>query len=81
MYSLGLGSAKVQNDAPPSSAEPGAEVAAWGLQTQVFEMTWAPTPLMWWLGPLAGAVIVGALGVWSCRRVVSVPPIVLLREV
>ena len=62
-------------------ASVGAEVAAWGLQTQVFEMTWAPTPLMWWLGPLAGAVIVGALGVWSCRRVVSVPPIVLLREV
>jgi putative ABC transport system permease protein len=62
-------------------ASAGAEVAAWGLQTQVFEMTWAPTPLMWWLGPLAGAVIVGALGVWSCRRVVSVPPIVLLREV
>jgi len=47
----------------------------------VFEMTWAPTPLMWCLGPLAGAVIVGALGVWSCRRVVRVPPIVLLREV
>lgn len=62
-------------------ASVGAEVAAWGLQTQVFEMTWAPTPLMWCLGPLAGAVIVGALGVWSCRRVVRVPPIVLLREV
>ena len=55
-------------------ASVGAEVAAWGLQTQVFEMTWAPTPLMWWLGPLAGAVIVGPwasgpVAAWSvCPR-------------
>jgi putative ABC transport system permease protein len=47
----------------------------------VFDMTWAPTVTMWWLGPTVGAVIVGALGVWSCRRVVRVPPIQLLREV
>ena len=62
-------------------ASVGAEVAAWGLQTRVFDMTWAPTMTMWWLGPTVGAVIVGALGVWSCRRVVRVPPIQLLREV
>ncbi|MDG2460352.1 MAG: FtsX-like permease family protein [Luminiphilus sp.] len=62
-------------------ASVGAEVAAWALQTQVFEMSWTPTPVMWWLGPVAGAMIVGALGVWSSRRVVSVPPVVLLREV
>jgi putative ABC transport system permease protein len=62
-------------------ASVGAEVAAWGLQTQVFEMSWTPTPLMWALGPTLGAVIVGALGVWSCRRVVNVPPVVILREV
>lgn len=59
----------------------GAEVAAWGLQTQVFSMSWAPTPIMWVLGPLLGALIVGGLGVWSCRRVVNVPPVVILREV
>ena len=62
-------------------ASVGAEVAAWSLQTRVFDMTWAPTVTMWWLGPTVGAVIVGALGVWSCRRVVRVPPIQLLREV
>lgn len=62
-------------------ASVGAEVAAWGLQTRVFDMNWAPTVTMWWLGPTVGAVIVGALGVWSCRRVVRVPPIQLLREV
>jgi putative ABC transport system permease protein len=59
----------------------GAEVAAWGLQTQVFSMSWTPTPLMWALGPVLGALIVGGLGVWSCRRVVNVPPVVILREV
>ena len=59
----------------------GAEVAAWGLQTQVFSMSWTPTPVMWALGPALGALIVGGLGVWSCRRVVNVPPVVILREV
>ena len=34
-------------------ASVGAEVAAWGLQTQVFEMSWTPTPLMWVLDPLS----------------------------
>ena len=62
-------------------ASVGAEVAAWGLQTRVFDMNWVPTVTMWWLGPVLGAVIVGALGVWSCRRVVRVPPVQLLREV
>ena len=59
----------------------GAEAAAWGLQTAVFDMTWTPTVLMWWLGPLLGALTVGTLGVWSCRRVVNTPPVILLREV
>ena len=62
-------------------ARVGAGVAAGGLQTRVLDMNWAPTVTMWWLGPTVGAVIVGALGVWSCRRVVRVPPIQLLREV
>ncbi|MEK9654729.1 MAG: FtsX-like permease family protein [Halieaceae bacterium] len=59
----------------------GAEAATYALQTQVFEMQWAPTPVMWWLGPIIGAVIVGCLGVWSCRHVVRTPPVVLLREI
>ena len=62
-------------------ATAGAEVAAWALQRQVFDMNWAPTFTLWWLGPLLGAVFVATLGLWSCRRVVSTPPVVLLREV
>jgi len=62
-------------------ASAGAEVAAWALQTRVFEMDWAPNPLMWWLGPMLGAIVIGSLGVWACRHVVSTPPAVLLRDV
>ena len=64
-----------------SLAAAGTEVAAWALQTRVFEMSWAPTPALWWIGPSTGALIVGTLGVWSCRRVVRTPPVTLLREV
>ena len=62
-------------------AAAGTEVAAWALQTQVFDMTWSPTIALWWVGPVTGALIVGALGVWSCRRVVNTTPVALLREV
>ena len=66
-----------------SPARSPVSVRRWrpGVADQVFEMSWTPTPLMWVLGPTLGAVIVGALGVWSCRRVVNVPPVVILREV
>lgn len=59
----------------------GAEAATYALQTRVFDMVWTPTPLMWWLGPVIGAAVIGCLGVWSCRHVVRTPPVVLLREV
>ena len=62
-------------------AAAGTEVAAWALQTRVFDMIWTPTPALWWIGPVTGALIVGTLGVWSCRRVVNTPPVSLLREV
>ena len=64
-----------------SLAAAGTEVAAWALQTRVFEMSWTPTLALWWIGPITGALIVGTLGVWSCRRVVRTPPVTLLREV
>jgi len=32
------------------------------------------------LGPLAGAVLAALLGVFTCRRVVDTPPVVVLRE-
>ena len=32
------------------------------------------------LGLVTGAAVIGLLGVWSCRRVVSAPPVAVLRE-
>ena len=58
----------------------GAEVAAWGLQTQVLDLRYMPTVWVWPVGILLGIVLIAALGLWSCRHVVSTPPVVVLRE-
>jgi len=57
-----------------------AELSVFILQTTVMEMDYTPTPWIWPLGIVAGTVIIGALGVFSCRRVVSAPPVEVLRE-
>jgi putative ABC transport system permease protein len=57
-----------------------AEMSVYILQTWVMEMQYAPSPWVWLPGLLGGAVLVGGLGVFSCRRVVSSPPVALLRE-
>ena len=57
-----------------------AEFSVYILQTWVMDMFYRPSPWVWPLGLLAGGVLVGALGVFSCRRVVSSPPVTLLRE-
>jgi len=58
----------------------GAEVAAWGLQTQVLDLRYVPTVWVWPVGVLIGVVMIASLGMWSCRHVVSTPPVVVLRE-
>ncbi|MEK9928527.1 MAG: hypothetical protein VW524_09935, partial [Halieaceae bacterium] len=58
----------------------GAEVAAWGLQTQVLDLRYVPTVWVWPVGVLSGVVMIASLGLWSCRHVVSTPPVVVLRE-
>jgi len=57
-----------------------AEFSVFVLQEYVMEMQYAPSPWIWPLGPLAGMVLIGALGVFSCRSVVSSSPVTLLRE-
>jgi hypothetical protein len=32
------------------------------------------------VGVLSGVVMIASLGLWSCRHVVSTPPVVVLRE-
>ena len=58
----------------------GAEAAAWGLQTQALDLAYEPTIWLWPLGVMAWVVIIGSVGVFSCRRAVNVPPLVVLRE-
>lgn len=58
----------------------GAEALLLGLQVKVFNMPMAAHYELWFAGPLLGALLVGALGVWSCRKVIITPPAVVLRE-
>jgi putative ABC transport system permease protein len=44
------------------------------------DMQYAPSPWLWPLGILSSMVLISALGVFSCRRVVSHPPVTVLRE-
>lgn len=57
-----------------------AEMSVFILQEWVMDMQYAPTPWVWVLGVIAAVVLVAGLGVYSCRRVVSSPPVALLRE-
>jgi putative ABC transport system permease protein len=59
----------------------GAEALLIGLQWKVFEGHISPHYLLWFAGPILGALFIGSLGVLSCRRVISVPPSIVLREV
>jgi putative ABC transport system permease protein len=57
-----------------------AEASVFMLQEWVMDMRYSPSPWVWPLGIGAGIVLIGGLGVFSCRRVVSSPPVALLRE-
>jgi putative ABC transport system permease protein len=57
-----------------------AEIAVFVLQTRALEMQYSMHPEIWLLGPAAAVLLIGALGVWNCRRVVSSPPLLVLRE-
>lgn len=59
----------------------GSEAAAWLLQTQALDLDYVATPSLWPVGLITGALVIGVLGVLSCRRAVRVPPLVVLREV
>jgi len=58
-----------------------AELSVYVLEEWVMDMRYSPTPGVWPLGIGLGMVLIGCLGVFSCRRVVTSPPVVLLREI
>jgi putative ABC transport system permease protein len=58
----------------------GAEVLLISLQKFVLRTPIQPHYLYWLLSPLGSAALISALGVLCCRRVVTTPPAVVLRE-
>ncbi|MEM9758875.1 MAG: FtsX-like permease family protein [Pseudomonadota bacterium] len=58
-----------------------AEAAFWGLQTFVLELDYAPSPALWPVTVVVAALLIGALGIYNCRRVVRVAPATVLKEV
>lgn len=58
----------------------GAEALLFGLQQLVFEQQASPHWWLWLAGPVGGALFIGGLGLIACRRVVTVSPWVVLRD-
>lgn len=59
----------------------GSEVLLLSIQRWVLEVPMQPHVHLWIIGTLLGTLVIGALGVISCRRVVTVAPAVVLREI
>jgi len=58
----------------------GAETLLLGLQYLIFDGQIKPHYELWLAGPLLGAALIAAIGLLSCRKVVSIPPNIVLRE-
>ena len=58
----------------------GAELSLYYLQTEVFQQDFAPHYWVWFVGPVAGTVIISLLGVNATRRVVKTSPLAVLRQ-
>ncbi|AJJ63798.1 putative ABC transporter permease subunit YbbP [Yersinia aldovae] len=50
------------------AAAMGAEAALWALQRLVFDFPWQPNWVMWWLLPLAAALLLSLCGGWLGAR-------------
>lgn len=58
----------------------GTEILLISLQTFVLKTPIQPHYLFWLVSPLSGALLVTGLGCLGCRRVVTTPPAIVLRE-
>ena len=57
----------------------GTEVCLFLLQTQVFELDYQPTVMLWFIGPLISATLIVAIGWQSTKVVVRTPPLEVLK--
>lgn len=58
----------------------GAEATVYGLEREIFDLTYTPTPLLWLVGPVIGAVLISAVGMLATRKVLDQPPVAVLRS-
>ena len=58
----------------------GATALGWALAHYAFRLEYGVSPLLWPLGLVAGALIVGVAGTLATRRAVSEPPVSVLRD-
>ena len=58
----------------------GATALGWALAHYAFKLEYGVSPLLWPLGLMAGALIVGVAGTLATRRAVSEPPVSVLRD-
>jgi putative ABC transport system permease protein len=58
----------------------GAELMIWAMETQLFGLPAQSHGILWFLGPVLGVTLVLTLGLLATRKVVSVPPLTVLRE-
>lgn len=57
-----------------------AAFSGWLLATEIFDLKYRSSPLVWLIGLIAGTLFVGAAGVLATRRVVRQPPMYTLRQ-
>lgn len=57
-----------------------AELAFWALQRWVFELAYQPSPTLWLPTIIGASLLIAVLGLLACRRVVTVAPTIVLRE-
>ena len=57
----------------------GAELTVGILQSQVFNLSASLHPWIWFLGPVAGALIIATVGLLGSRSLVDTPPMMVLR--
>ena len=58
----------------------GSEITVFALEHEIFELDYHARPLLWLIGPVAGTLLIGAIGTLATRKVVNTPPIAVLRE-
>jgi putative ABC transport system permease protein len=57
-----------------------SEVIIFALYTQVMNMQYRPSLMLWLIVPLLGAISVGLAGCWGVRDVLNKAPLKVLRE-